>query len=327
MQSRRARRARHAHRARRRNRGLAGMAALTVVCSTAADMTMPDPYEPPGTLPALSARTLDARYASVRHDIGRALRTAREKDDGDRARTLSAFLAPGRHFLSFDARGRGQAVEVLGDLAAADRVAVVVPGADGSLTGYDSWKFVGGGARSLYARARRIAPGTRLAVIAWLGYDSPRTLSTGVLTTGRATSAARGLRRFVAEIRHVNGTAGLSLLCHSYGSVACAKAARHVHAQDIALFGSPGTGLERVSDLRTDARVWAGRAGGDWITLVPHVRFLGVGHGTDPVSPGFGARVFDAGSGRHSGYLKPGSTPLRNLALIALGRPQEVPLA
>ncbi|SEG14309.1 Alpha/beta hydrolase [Thermomonospora echinospora] len=315
------------HRARRRSSGLAAVVALAATCSTTAGMTSPDPYAAPGALPALSAPALGARYASVRHDIDGALRTARQNGDGDRVRALSAFLAPGRRFLSFDARGRGRAVEVLGDLAAADRVAVVVPGADGSLTGYDSWKFAGGGARALYARARQVSPGTRLAVVAWLGYDSPRTLSTDVLTAGRATGAARGLRRLVSEVRRVNGAAGLSLLCHSYGSVVCAKAARHVHAQDIALFGSPGTGVARASDLRTGARVWAGRAGGDWITFVPHVRFFGVGFGADPVSPEFGARVFDAGSGRHSGYLKPGSTPLRNLALIALGRSQEVSLA
>jgi hypothetical protein len=37
------------------------------------------------------------------------------------------------------------------------------------------------------------------------------------------------------------------------------------------------------------------------------------------VSPDFGARVFDAGSGGHSDYLAPGSTSLRNLTDIALG--------
>lgn len=311
---------------RARSKGLAAVTALAAVCTTAAGMTTPDPYRVPATPPALSARTLDARYAAVRDDIGRALETARDHGDDDRIRALSAFLRPDRRFLSFDARGRGRAVEVLGDLAAADRVAVVVPGADNSLTGYDSWKFAGGGARSLYERALRVSPGTRLAVIAWLGYDSPRMLSTGILTTGRATGAARRLRRFVTEIRHVNGTASLSLLCHSYGSVVCAKAARHVGAQDIALFGSPGTGMARACDLRTGARVWAGRAGGDWIALVPHVRLFGAGFGADPVSPGFGARIFDAGTGRHSGYLEPGSAPLRSLTLIALGRLQEVPL-
>ncbi len=57
---------------------------------------------------------------------------------------------------------------------------------------------------------------------------------------------------------------------------------------------------------------------------VPHVRIFGLGLGPDPVSREFGARVFDAGSGGHSDYLAPGSTSLRNLTGIALGRPSEV---
>ncbi|REE95414.1 alpha/beta hydrolase [Thermomonospora umbrina] len=310
-----------------RSRAPALLAALAVVTSTAADASPPDPYAAPGPRPAPTAGTLDARYADTHRDIATALNTAREAGDDDRERALSGLLRPGRRFLSFDARGRGRAVEVFGDLIAADRVAIVVPGADGTLNGYDSWKFAGGGARSLHEEARRVSPGGRLAVIAWLGYASPATLSTDVLTVGRADDASRGLRRFVTEIRRVNGSASLALLCHSYGSVVCAKAARHVPAQDIALFGSPGTGVRRASDLRTRARVWAGRAGGDWMSLVPNVRFFGVGFGTDPTERSYGARVFDAGSGRHSGYLKPGSTSLHSLTLIALGRTLEVPRA
>jgi hypothetical protein len=51
---------------------------------------------------------------------------------------------------------------------------------------------------------------------------------------------------------------------------------------------------------------------------------LGIGFGTDPMSPGFGARVFATGGGGHSDYFRPGSVSLRNLAWIALGDPAEV---
>jgi hypothetical protein len=37
------------------------------------------------------------------------------------------------------------------------------------------------------------------------------------------------------------------------------------------------------------------------------------------VSRGFGARIFAAGSGGHSDYLKPGSVPLRSIAAIVSG--------
>ncbi|MFI0370974.1 alpha/beta hydrolase [Actinomadura sp. 1N219] len=302
---------------------MAGSAAGSAAAATGDT----DVYAAPGPAPGLSAATLDLRHQAVDREIGRALATARHVRDSDRTRALTAFLADGRRFLSFDPRGRGRVVEVIGDLRRADRIAVVVPGADNSLTNYDSPKFAGGGSRALYRHARAAAPGARLAVIAWLGYDSPSSLSTGVLTSGRAEEGAPVLRRLLTAVHHVNGHGRFALLCHSYGSVVCAKAAPHLAplpVDEIALFGSPGTTADDVADFRTSARVWAGRAKGDWTRYVPNVRFAGLGFGRDPVSPGFGALRFDAGTGPHSAYLKPGSRALHNLALIALGRAAEV---
>jgi hypothetical protein len=71
--------------------------------------------------------------------------------------------------------------------------------------------------------------------------------------------------------------------------------------------------------LHTTARVWAGREAGDPIQYVPHIHLFGLGFGADPMSPGFGARIFATGDGGHSGYLDPGSVSLRNLTYIALG--------
>ncbi|MEV3925700.1 alpha/beta hydrolase [Actinomadura coerulea] len=307
-------------------RTVAAVSVLAAAGSTAA-AGHAEVYAPPALAPALSASALDARYKATGRDITRALATAARVHDKGRTRALSAFQGPDRRFLTFDPRGDGRAVEVLGDLRHADRIAVVVPGADNSLADYDSPKFVGGGSRALYRQARAAAPGARIAVIAWLGYDSPSTLSAGALTSGRAEEGARGLQRLLAGVHAVNGRARFALLCHSYGSVLCARAARRLAplpVDDIALFGSPGTTLRHVSDLGTSARVWAGRSRGDWVRYVPHVRFAGLGFGADPVSPGFGALRFDAGAGPHSGYLKPGSLALRNLTLIALGRDAEV---
>ena len=116
----------------------------------------------------------------------------------------------------------------------------------------------------------------------------------------------------------------VALLCHSYGSVVCGLAAPHLPVTDIAVFGSPGMDASSVASLDTNARVWAGRESGDPIRFVPHVRVLGLGFGADPMSPGFGARIFATGDSGHSGYLDPGSVSLRNLAYIALGDPAAV---
>jgi len=111
----------------------------------------------------------------------------------------------------------------------------------------------------------------------------------------------------------------VALLCHSYGSVVCGLAAPYLPVTDIAVFGSPGMDASSVRALHTTARVWAGRGASDWIRHVPHVHVLGLGFGQDPMDPAFGARLFAAGAGGHSGYFVPGSIALRNLAYIALG--------
>jgi predicted alpha/beta hydrolase len=203
-------------------------------------------------------------------------------------------------------------------------VAILVPGSDTSLTTFDSRGTASpaGGGAALAAEAHRLDPGARLAVIAWLGYATPSTLSTAVLTSGDAGQGAAALRPFANDLaRHGRQVA---LLCHSYGSVLCGLAAPRLPVTDIAVYGSPGMDAPSARALRTTARVWAGRGTGDWIRNVPHVRFLGLGFGQDPMAQAFGARHFDCGSGGHSGYFKPGSVALRNLARIALGDPAGV---
>ncbi|HZE34033.1 MAG TPA: alpha/beta hydrolase, partial [Actinoallomurus sp.] len=81
----------------------------------------------------------------------------------------------------------------------------------------------GGGARALYAEARRADPDARLAVIAWLGYDTPATVSPAVLTARRADQGARGLRPLVTWL-DARGT-GVALLCHGCGTVVSGRAA------------------------------------------------------------------------------------------------------
>ncbi|GLY89707.1 alpha/beta hydrolase [Actinoallomurus iriomotensis] len=292
-------------------------AALVLSTAAAGDASSgPLPLRP---LPALTGPALSARYAAERAAIESA---ARGTEDPRTSQRLRALAAPGRTFLDFDPRGR--AVEVVGDLATARRVAVLVPGADTTPATFDSRGTAspGGGARALYAEAERLSPGARLAVVAWLGYPAPATVSPAVVTTGRADQGARALRPLVTWL-DARG-AGVALLCHSYGTVVCGRAAKDLDVTDIAVFGSPGMTVASAAGLRTSARLWAGRASGDWMRYVPNVRVLGVGFGADPAGAGFGARRFAAGDGGHSDYLRPGGVALRNLALIALGRAGDV---
>ncbi|MFD8108778.1 alpha/beta hydrolase [Streptomyces microflavus] len=270
-----------------------------------------------GPLRDAGPAALEERYAASRRDIRAAGRVADGHGDLKRAASLRAMAAPGRQFQSFDGSDGGRSVEVVGELSTARRVAVLVPGAGIGLDAYGRLR------RGALALQRELAEGG--AVVAWLGYRSPATVSPASLTEGWAADAAPGLRALVDGLSAALPGARVTLLCHSYGSVICARAASGTTADAIVLYGSPGTGARDVASLRTGARVWAGRSGGDWIGRVPHVRvrlpFVAtVGFGTDPVADRFGAEVFDAGDGGHSDYLLPGSRSLTNLARIVSGR-------
>lgn len=313
------------HRWRRTTLAVLITGAVVLPLSAAVSPEIPAPA--PAELAPLTATTLDKAYAANRANAAEASRMAAAHGDNKRAATDHAMAAPTRNFLHFDGRDNGRTTEVFGDLAHADHIAVLVPGSDTNLDTYD--RFHRAAAALQQQLTRTAAAGTRTAVIAWLGYETPATISTTVTTTGRADQAAPHLRKFIRQLHGIaGGHATVSLLCHSYGSVVCARAADGLDATDLVLLGSPGTGADDAAALHTRARVWAARGGDDWVAEVPHVRTdlfgVTVGFGTDPVSPAFGARVFAAGDGGHSDYFTPGSVSLTNLARIVLGETSEV---
>lgn len=275
-------------------------------------------YPAPDPLPPAGPATLVDRYEANRTAVREALVVARAVDDNARATILDSLT--GRDLLEFDARGNGRAVEVISDLVAADRIAVIVPGAHTTLDNFDGSRAPGGGARALAAEIEATGTGDRVAVVAWLGYDTPQGISPQAATDSLARAGAPALRTTVDELRAVNPDAPIALFCHSYGSVVCAYAAPEVTVTDLVFYGSPGVGAGTTADLDTPARVWAGRSSGDWIRFVPSVRLVGIGFGTDPTAPEFGALLFPAGDGGHGDYHLRGGPALHSLALIALGR-------
>ncbi|OKK18589.1 hypothetical protein AMK16_18990 [Streptomyces sp. CB00455] len=293
---------------------MAGLVAGAVVVPVSAAASPGAPAPAPAAV-AATASPHD-RYAANRANLTEAARMAEDAGRTGRASKLRTMEASGTaQFLAFDGRGRGRAVEVFGELETADRVTVLVPGSDTTLDTYQRFRA---GAVSLQQRLQAGHP--RSAVVAWLGYDTPGTVSATVLTADRAKEAAAELGPFLDRLRPMAGPgARLSLLCHSYGSVVCARTGTGPAVTDMVLFGSPGTGAASVRELPTRARVWAGRGSGDWIGHVPHVRLGGIGFGSDPVDPAFGARPFTAGPAGHSDYLKPGTESLDSLAAIVLG--------
>ncbi|MFE4057528.1 alpha/beta hydrolase [Streptomyces sp. NPDC059096] len=228
------------------------------------------------------------------------------------------LAAPGRQILAFDPRGRGQVAEVYGDLTAAPRVSVVVPGSDIDAGSFDRAKDPYGTPAGM-AVSLRTATGDRTAVVAWTGYTTPVGIGLDAATGDLAEAGAGRLARFTQGLVAA-GAAEPALFCHSYGSVVCGLAASEVNATDIVVCGSPGMRADRVADLRTDARVWAAKDPSDWISKVPNVEFAGLGHGPDPAGAAFGARRVPAATAHgHTGYFAPGTDSLRAFAAIALG--------
>ncbi|MFI8964967.1 alpha/beta hydrolase [Streptomyces sp. NPDC053493] len=226
------------------------------------------------------------------------------------SRTAGGRFA-GQQILAYDPRGRGQAVLVYGDLAKAAHVAVIVPGSD-----VDAGNLA---PLTRKATALREATGGRTAVVAWAGYTTPVGVGLDAATGDLAEAGAERLARFTDGLRAV-GAAEPSLFCHSYGSVVCGLAAHEIKAKDLVVLGSPGMRADDVNELGTAARVWAAKDPTDWIDRVPHVEFAGLGHGTDPVDPEFGARRIAADDARgHDGYFAPGTRTLRTFAAIAEG--------
>src|SRR5580704_3433768 len=255
----------------------------------------------PQAPPALTASALSARYAADAQAIAAAEHTATRDGDSQLAGALARLHT--QHVLFFNPSGQGVAAMVIGNLATATRVAILVPGSDTTLATFFSRgsSSPGGGAEALAAEAHRLEPfnpGERLAIIAWLGYPTPATLSPAVMTSGDAGRGAQALRPLVTALAQHGDQ--VALLCHSYGSVVCGLAAPHLPVTDIAVFGSPGMDASSVRALHTTARVWAGRGASDWVRDVPHIHFLGLGFGQDPMAPAFGARLFAAGPGGHS---------------------------
>jgi len=251
-----------------------------------------------------------------------------QQEAGRRMHRYESLLSGGRQILAFDPGGMGRVAEVFGDLRKAQRVSVVVPGVDTDLLTfqktYRPYSAPVGMAKSLYAAEQDAGPRTRTAVIAWADYTAPAGLGIDSATAMRAQD---GAVRLNALLRALPGRAPVSLFCHSYGSVVCGVAAHALprRVADIAVAASPGMRVERAAGLHTSATVWAMRDSTDWIQDVPYMEVGGLGHGADPVSSAFGARVLSAsGAKGHAGYFEPGTASLLNFAEIGVGAYQSV---
>ena len=150
---------------RLRRKIIIAAAATAAVVGTTAFAFPSAPVDKPQPFPTLTTQALAARYATDSRMISRDASAASRAGNQALASSLDALR--GDHFIDFNPTGQGLAVEVIGNLAQARRVAVLVPGSDTSLTTFGSRGTASpaGGAQALAAQVRKLNPGANLAII------------------------------------------------------------------------------------------------------------------------------------------------------------------
>jgi hypothetical protein len=237
---------------------VAPLAAVAMFGTTAAawpSSTAAVPQAPP----ALTASALSDRYTAEARAVKTAERAAIRHRDSQLASALASLAS--RQVLFFNPNGQGVAAMVIGNLATATRVAILVPGSDTTLATFFSRgpASPGGGAEALAAEAHRLDPGERLAVIAWLGYPAPAMLSPGVMTSGDAGQGGAGpaAAGHCADPARRPGRAAVPQLRVGGLRAGCAAPAGHRHRG----VRQPGDG-HLLGDLAPHPGAGVGRAGG-----------------------------------------------------------------
>jgi Alpha/beta hydrolase len=253
----------------------------------------------------------------------------------NRAEQLKALVNdPTATYLRADGTGDGRVVQVFGDLVSAQHIIFFVPGMDNEINDYRG--SLQRRAQSVLAEMQRQAgPGVPVAVVAWLGYDTPDytpvRLVTQAATSNKARDGARALEADIACARLQNPSAHITVLAHSYGTVVLAEAMqRGLKVSDAIAVGSPGMNTNsRKFLLSPNVKFWASKSqktawslGFRKVLTMPDPISVLPTHGEDPSAKGFGANRFSSGDSiGHSDYFRTGTAALRNIVAIGLGRP------
>jgi hypothetical protein len=270
-----------------------------------------------------NARLEDARrklhgIEDIEKRINQPDRTAGQQD---------AFL------LGIDTAGTGRAIVAMGNPDTATNVATYVPGTGARL------EMVGadmGRADAMLASAT-LAGSSSTSVITWIGYDAPQDLLDAT-STSYAEGAKKDLDRFQDGLRatHQGPPSHNTVLGHSYGSTVIGHTAHTetINADELVFVGSPGVGVNHVSELNFSAdHVHATVAEHDIIHLANIEEPEDV-HELDPTSDRFGAHVFASDPGTegpwytgglsgeaHSQYWEKNNVALDNMGRIIAGVP------
>jgi uncharacterized protein YukE len=265
-----------------------------------------------GEAAALHARDVANRAAALR-----ALQQAEAAGDTKQVALLKGLLqsldAPNRTLLVFDPQHDQYAVGI-GDIAAADHVAIMVPGFSGDA---DKDMIEGWIPDSNHIYDASAASDPASAVIMWKGYQDPS--GADVTSMDDAKQGASSLTSFVNGLG-LQSDQSLTIVAHSYGTVVTglALADDGLRPTNVVALGSPGMGIDNIGQLHLAPNQFYDESNdGDVVTDFGYF-------GTDPSSPTFGGIRMDTGIhdlvvpnfGPHSAYFDAGSQSINNIAGI-----------
>ncbi|MET9182986.1 alpha/beta hydrolase [Kitasatospora aureofaciens] len=218
----------------------------------------------------------------------------------------------------------GRAIVSTGNPDKAQHTAVFVPGTGTVFAGVPGQMDH---IRRLQSAAEDKAGDESVAVVSWLGYETPEWGDASVAFTDRGDAGAPDLRNFTKGLRVAEGDNGvcshLTVMGHSYGTYVVGAAARDgggVNADDILALGSPGMGVDTAAGLNIDPKhVWVGTARDDFIREVG-----GDLSGRAPYNSYFGGQNIQIDTSGHGGYWDSASQSLANQGRIIAGRPPTV---
>jgi hypothetical protein len=235
------------------------------------------------------------------------------------------------YLLGVDTDGPGHFIVAINDPTYASNVVTFVPGAETGLNAGEVNTDLGA-SYYLNASAAAAAPGQTTSVIVWANYNAPQSIVAGY-SSDPAIQGAPALDQFQNGLYATTQNPDMTstVIGHSYGSVVVGQASLlpgGLPADNVVVLGSPGMDVQNTSSFGF-AQVYAARDTYDPVGLAD---LAGI-HGADPVSPSFGATVFDAGPGSlldpmysHMYYFTPYSPALSNMGQIITGQPQNVTL-
>lgn len=241
-----------------------------------------------------------------------------------------------RQLLSLDTSGKHVTAAVAqGNVDTADHVGVIVPGLYSNvatnLGKYDD------DAKVMGANVRKHSNGESVAMVSYLGYEAPQDLAE-VTNISYAEKGAKNLSGFLngLDASREAGPAGdahISVAGHSFGSTTAGIALTKVNpgvVDDLIQFGSPGAGVQDVSEFKLEK-------GHAWVsaTDIEQDRVQGMGDdlrfGKDPAKmPGYNHLSGDVGDKidesqpyafqKHGGYFNEGSKALDDISKVIAGR-------